>query len=555
MFMWVFPNYILPFPEAYGFRNLTIGYFALFFSIMDVATGPACERFVSQYAEIDPKKALRYVQFFIWFQILTGIVQITMVTVFCFVYIIHTDLNYAFWFFLIYSLTQYPGMLGAFNSTLKGFQRFDKSNVVDILQTVVFENITQITFILIGRAWGLSNPLFGELMGATVGFIIGRYVDDFFAMLVSGKFLANILKPYGISITDVFYPGFHKAEAVESLKFGFKLFGAEIISWATEYITLVMMINWVPNYIAIMGYLEIAKTVASAVNLKYDFTAFMSQSYNNDKKKLAQYIATAYVKHWWYIAFFVALEISMLVPPVLKILGGEYGNAAWIIPLYIFPRLMVMPATIGADMLQACHRPELRTVGIIIEKVTKMLTVFLFLNPNGLIKWVGIENIIFLYIMHDIPAYIAITIAEFYFVNKYCVPVRINFWQTFVAGTLASLPLIPINLIILYFLNLIAAFGNIIWILLYVVGAFLMFFFLFPGIMFFFYGLVGGWDDASVKAFQKAATLSGPSKFFVSIFARWTYRGHTLCPWRNRFAISFQDAERELVELMQEKVQ
>src|SRR6056297_1847345 len=40
---WLLPNYILPFPEALGFRTLTIGYFGLFFSIMDFATGPAAE--------------------------------------------------------------------------------------------------------------------------------------------------------------------------------------------------------------------------------------------------------------------------------------------------------------------------------------------------------------------------------------------------------------------------------------------------------------------------------------------------------------------------------
>jgi len=294
-----------------------------------------------------------------------------------------------------------------------------------------------------------------------------------------------------------------------------------------------------------MGYLEIAKTVASAVNLKYDFTAFMSQAYNNNKKKLAQYITTSYIKHWWYIAFFVTLEISFLVPPVLKILGGEYGNAAWIIPIYVFPRLLVMPPVIGAELLQACHRPEFRTFGIFVEKVTKMLTVFLFLNPKGLLQWVGIENIIILYILHDIPAYIAIAIAEFYLINKYCVPVRINYWQTFVAGTGASLPLIPINLVILHFLNIIAASGNIVWILMYVAGAFLLFFFLFPGIMFFFYGLIGGWDEASLKTIQKAAEISGPSRFLVSIFARWTTRGHALCPWRNRVTLPAQDAERE----------
>src|SRR6056297_843811 len=74
---WLLLNFILAFPEALGFRTLTIGYFALLFSVMDLATNPAAERFISQYAEINPEKALHYIQSFIWFQATTGLIQIT----------------------------------------------------------------------------------------------------------------------------------------------------------------------------------------------------------------------------------------------------------------------------------------------------------------------------------------------------------------------------------------------------------------------------------------------------------------------------------------------
>ncbi|MHA1734113.1 MAG: hypothetical protein ACTSU5_19395 [Promethearchaeota archaeon] len=143
---YVLPQLILPYPSALGFNALTSTYFALFFSLMDLATGPAVDRFVSQYAEVDPHRALKYIQFFMWYQMFTGLIQVTAIAIFCFTYLVHTTLNFAIWFFLLYSTTQYPGMLGTYNYTLRGFQRYDRANIVDIVQGVVFENITQVAF-------------------------------------------------------------------------------------------------------------------------------------------------------------------------------------------------------------------------------------------------------------------------------------------------------------------------------------------------------------------------------------------------------------------------
>ena len=552
---WLLPNYILPFPEALGFRTLTIGYFGLFFSIMDFATGPAAERFISQYAEINPEKALHYIQFFIWFQAITGLIQITGITIYCFTYLVNTDLAYAMWFFLIYSMTQFPGMLAAYKSTLKGYQRFDKSNIVDLVQGLVFEIGTQVIFILLGRRWGIANPQIGELMGATIGFIIGRYLDDFIAMGLSMYFVKNLLEKYNISIKFTIIPAFNKEEVRESLQFGMKLLGAQVISTLTDYITLMMMLNWVSNYISIIGYLEIARSMAGLVSsIRFNFTPLISESYNNGKKKLAQYTVMEYFHHWYYIGLFLVLAIGMLLPSILRVLGGNYAAAAWIIPYYVVPRLLVTPAVMGAEVLQACDLPEYRTVGIITEKTVKMLTVFLFLSPYGFFPDAGLETTIILYVMHDIPAYLAITYVEFYFVSKKAFPVKINVWQTFGAGTLACIPLIGINMFFDWILqtmfansastvSLIASAAAI------VVAGFLVV----PIFLFFFFGIFGGWDDESLEDFRKAVELSGPSKFIVSVFYKATKFGYKHSLIGKKKCEYYQEAEEEIEQLMMMK--
>ncbi len=546
---YVLPQLILPYPSALGFNALTTTYFALFFSLMDLATGPAIDRFVSEHAELRPRQALKYIQFFIWFQMFTGLIQVTAIAIFCFTYLVHTPLNYAIWFFILYSTTQYPGMLGTYSYVLKGFQRYDKENIVAIIQGVVFENITQVAFVLVGRWLGAQNPAIGEVMGATLGYIIGKYLDDFVAMGLAAYFVHQVLKPYGITLRETVVPSFGKEEVRDCLEFGLKLLGAPVISYLTDFIVLVMMTAWLPNYVAILGLIQIAKMIADFVGTRYSFQALLSESYNNGKKSLTQYAITSMFKHWWYLAFFLTLEIVMVMPSILSLFGGNYAATAWIIPIYIFPRLLVQPPVIGADILQACNKPTYRTIGIIVEKITKMVSFFLLLSPWGLPRLIGTGSMLILYIIHDIPAYLAITAAEFYFVHTKVVKLRIAWWQTFVAGTLASLPLIPINLGIVYALQQVTAqsmFAGI----AFAAVMFLMLLMVFPTIIFFFYGLFGGWDERSLEHFREAVKLTGPSKPFVRVFFRCTEAGHKHSPLKNRFPIPSEDADREIAELM-----
>ncbi|MHA1699641.1 MAG: hypothetical protein ACTSWN_12425 [Promethearchaeota archaeon] len=551
MYSWLLPSVILPFPSAIGFNSLTVNYFGLFFSIMDVATGPACERYIAQYGEIKPKSALKYIQFFIWFQMITGLIQVTVVALFCFFYIVHTTLNYAIWFFLTYSLTQFPGMLGAYKSTLRGMQRFDRANIIDIVQGAVFEVITQVVFIFLGRWVGSKQPQIGELYGATIGFIIGKYLDDFIALILSGKYLAEIIKPYNIKLRETIIPGFSMEVAKESLIYGAKLVGSTVISTFTEYITLIMMISWLPNYIFIIGLVEVARGIASLVGAKYNYSPIISESYNNGKKKLAQYVITQYWNSWWVLGFFLALEISMLIPHVFEKLGGNFAFAATIVPIYIFPRLLVTPAVMGADVCQSVDKPAYRTWGIVSEKVTKMITVFVFLNPSGLRLLFGEASLLTLYILHDIPAYIVITFVEFGLVHKYCVPIKINWWQTFIAGTLASVPLIPLNFILINAFNAVwIASNSLIYpILMLVLSLFLMLF-IFPAILFFIYAFLGGLDSRTLKHYINAIDLCGPSKIFAKFFFGSAKIGFRLSPIKDRFRTRWEDADKEAEELM-----
>jgi O-antigen/teichoic acid export membrane protein len=552
---YVIPNFVLPYPEALGYQSLTVTYFGLFFTLMDVSTGPAIERFVAQYAEVDPQQTAKYVQFFVWFQIATGLIQMTGVAIYCFVYVVNTDIVYAMWFFLLYSTTQYPGMLNVFYYTLNGYQRYDKSSIIVMIQTVFFENFTKIIFILIGRWLGGRNPAIGELYGATMGFIIGVYLDDFFALGLSARFVGKIVEPYGLKVKDLIIPAFTMKEVKECLSFGIKLIGAELISVLTDFLTLTMMITWVPNYISILAYITIAKNVAYIVDQKFNFKAMLSEAYNNGKRNLTQYLINSSFRNWWLIAFFLAIITAIIVPSFLEILGGEWGRAAWIIPFYVFPRLFVGPTHIGTDILIGCDKPFYRTLGIVSEKITKMIAVFLFVSPWGLVSILGSDYMIILFVLHDIPAYIVIGIVQLFFIQKKIVKVKINWWQSFGATTLATVCLIPLSLLLRAGLVYSATVLDLIWVFGIIAVVVFLMFIVFPLLTFFLSGVFGGWDETILQEYKDAIKIGGPSKFIIRGLYKWSAMGHRLCPFKDKFQTDSTLAYQELKELNEMKME
>jgi len=107
-------NFFYPFPESIGIKDIAFGYFSLLFSLMDVGTGAVMGRFIPEVNIKNPEKMLHYVQYFIWYQMFTGLVQTTFVSLYALFVAPQTSMAYTAWIMLIASTVQYPGMLWAF---------------------------------------------------------------------------------------------------------------------------------------------------------------------------------------------------------------------------------------------------------------------------------------------------------------------------------------------------------------------------------------------------------------------------------------------------------
>jgi O-antigen/teichoic acid export membrane protein len=548
---YVIPQFILPFPAALGFSSLTTQFFGLFFTIMDVATVPAVERFVAEYSVKNPRMAIKYIQFFVWFQMFTGLVQITGVAIYCF-YFMPRNLEYAMWFFLIYSTTQYPGWLGSFNGALIGFQRFDKANKVTIIQSVFLQSITQIGFILLGRWIGTQVPALGELMGATYGFIIGTYLDDFMAMALSGYFFAKVLRPFGLRLRDAFVPDFDRAIAKKCLTFGGKLLFAHVINTGVNFAILWMVIAWLPNYAVITGLYSIADGIARVISISFTITPAISEAFNNQKKELTKLIVESQWKNWFLLSMFLSTEVAIFIPPVLKAVGGEYGAAAWMIPVLMISRFFVFPINFGSDICQGADKPEYRTYALMFEQIARFFSYIFMISPFGILSVIGESYAMYTYLLADLPAYLTKLVVQWWFVQKKTIKTRFSSpYQVFVAPAISVACLIPINLVFVQVFNtLYLKFAPDILVPLVVAACFLLLIlFALPILLFFIYGLVGGWDDYQLRQFRNAMFISGPSKPYVRLLYNVTGWAHRKSKLGNRFPIDHEAGEREAMEL------
>ncbi len=536
----VIPQIILPFPEALGFNSLITTFFSFLFTFLDFGIGDSLERYVAQYHAADPEKALQFVRFFIWFQMISGLAQITGIAFFSFIWLRNTDITYATWFFIFHSLLQYPGMLGIYKSSLNAFQRFDKSNVVGFVQTVVMESSTRIICILLGRFLGAQNPVIGELVGATIGYIVGSYLDDFFAFLLAAHYFRQILKPLGYGLWDTIRPIITREVARQAMTFGIKRMLAPLTNEIVSFLIALMVVVWLPNYGTILGLYYIADGVVRLMIQDLPVQAPIAEAYNQGAKKLTSYIIAGQWKYYGVFTAIFALEIGMLVAPVIGLVAVNYAAASGMIPLLVISRIFVLPIQFSDRVQTGCDKPLHVTYSLWVEQSVRALSYFLLLGVFRL-GMIG-------YLLADLPAYASKLVFAWLLIYKKIIRFKINIWQSFVAPGIALLPFIPINLILVYIFTAVASNQFIAIILAVVYVASILVFF--PTLLYFpMYALAGGYDDYGIEMLRLTTGMAGPSKWFARLLYRTTAWGHRHSPLRNRFSIPWEDAHEEAVAM------
>ncbi len=554
-----------PYPEIMGYTRVVQSLFGFMFGLFDMGMAgtqgnmsSSMIRFISQYAHVDTRRAFKYVQFFVFWQAWTGIIQVSIVSIYVLTVLIHTDLAHLVWFMVGYGVIQWPGFLQVFESSLDGFQDFGKKSLVAWMRDLVFQNGTQIALILIGRAWGIANPAIGELMGITIFYVISLYSADFLGVLFGGFlfFRLKLIKDAGLRFRDLFGFDYKRDKPIIIQCFGFIgrmwLFG-QLLGFV-GLLMQVWTISLLGAYGAWYGILSAMSSLsalsARAAPMVSKTMSPVSEAFNNKKKELAKWYLHNAWKWMGSQTFMVAIPLMLLLPGALNNLvtlipGLEnYSQAVVVMPLLLLKNAFQAPGRLGGEILIATHQPN---KVIILDYVMAPIGWFTLWLTLGVFQlgWVS------LVLSEFIPSLIRITLSLIWVQRSV---LRTNYrtiaWQALVAPALAA---IPYSLIMLQFLwfwdfwsSILTTWGLII---LVIAGVFILFeMFLWSPL----YALFGGWDDNTLRELQRATNkkYAGPSTRILRGIIKITTRFCKITPLHGRFPISgYEDAMRESEEL------
>jgi hypothetical protein len=551
---------LYPYPESAGYRSAAIGIFLLFFTIFDLGTWSCMDRFIAPSQVTNPKKMLQYIQYFIWYQMITGLIQTTCVSIYALYFVPRSELGFAVWIMLIHSTTQYPGFLGVFRGVLNTLQEFNKSETLGFISGEFLQKITEIGFVIWGKQWGQANPAIGEIMGIAIGATIGLYVDDFFATALSAVYFSKSMKSRNIGVRDCFRIDFDGALAKEVFIYGLKAGMTAVWGGAVALYELWLWLTFVPQFTTFATLNAIASGLAGIVNQAQSMpiTMLLSESFNNGKKKLAQYyIAQAWRFYAIVQAFFTSMVLIVLLvlASAFEVFGME-KNYILAIP-FLIPNLLrqlQQPYTsLASGTLMSCDHPSAELFIRFIEEGLKIFFLTLFIHPAflGLPDKYGFASLIWIMPCGIYPAIVIKVAWSYRYINKNMIKLRFLTWQSLGAPIIASIITYTIALFIkqLVFDPLHASGQTFLGLILMIgIAIFLIIFVYFP-----FTSLLGGWDDNSLRDFKKAMIMSGPSKGLVWLLYQGVNIPAKVSRLHNKFGIDATDALLEAQTLLEMK--
>ncbi|MEZ0396953.1 MAG: hypothetical protein ABWK53_11070 [Anaerolineales bacterium] len=530
----VLPVYILPSAQALGIWGRVTQFFALAWQFFDMGTSEAYIKFLAQYRVHDPKRGIKYGQMFVWWQALSGAVQVALVVAVASTLAPKSAYALYAWSIIIHSFIQIPGFYQVMRHSFNGLQRGDYSRILDIFLTMIPMAIQPI-FVGLMYAWGKSHPAMGSAMGGLLGLGMAAYAAELSAFLL-GLYLYRRL---GYNARVLFLAHFDWDTIKTGFKFGFfGMLGS--IAWALGQaaeiaITQARLIN----YAEIWGNWGLAQNFVYAFNVAATLfdgaMASISEAISNGKRILSQYYSVMMYKYGGMIsAFLGAVLLAVADRFILGASGPEFARGAlYVIPLAIWGAIQY-PSWVGDQVQLGSNRPYLKSALVFGEQVLRVILALILI---GRLQITGLIIAYFIALLtKDIVAY---------FVNhKTCFPQRFYFWQSLGAPLLAG----AAHWALLRWLTgLIWQADQISSVLIFFIGVLPSF----PVYMF-LYGFFGGWDGATLDEFKLASDLTG----FVRPLA-WTMwassaLGARLSPLHGRFPISNRaaamDEARRLTE-------
>lgn len=550
-------GFFYPFPESLGYKDIAFGYFSLLFTIFDTGTGAVMGRFIPEANIKNPERMIHYIQFFIWYQMLTGLIQTTLVSVYALFFASQSTLAYTVWIMLICSTTQWPGFLWAFKNVIDALQYYDKSRILNFMLGTVFQNITNYLFLYLGRIYGEAHPEMGPILGIAIGAAVGSYIDDFFAMWLSAYFFDKILKNYGISSKRCFKIEFTWEEIKPVVIYSLKTGIPGYITSSVSYIAFLITIQYIPQYTTFNFLAIIGGSIPDSLGWfgGVGGSALISESYMNGKPVLTQYYIGQEVRfNFFTLGFWV--PIMLIVVKVMPFAWGALNMAQYAIAInFIIPTLIRFSIERFKDtpgnVMYGANKPNFGIFLSIFSCFCDLGLKYLYLVVLKLPYKLGFVGTIWLITVGYVPLTIFIEILGYAYIHKKIVKIKIPWKQLTIGMVIPSIISYIFGIIVFY--SILEPLGIRYGFLLGLLPVGVVTIFLILLLYFVMSGFFGGWDTINLDEFRKASQMSGPSRFLISPVYKLVEKACIKSKYHNRFSLPTEEVVQSAKELLEIK--
>jgi len=534
----ILPTYILPSAQALGIWGRVTQFFNVAWYFFDMGTSIAFVKFLSQHRVHDPKKGIQYGQMFVWWQIISGAVQVALVIAFASVVAPGSAYALYAWSIIIHAAIQLPGFYHVMRNALAGFQRHDAARILDVSLNVIMPILVQPIFVTIFYVWGRNTPAFGGAMGGLIGLGAAAYAAEFFNFLLGWA----IYRRLGYNVRVLFLA--HFDWEIIRTGFGFGIFEMlAAAAWSAGQAAEI----WVTqgrliNYAEIWGNWVLAQNFIFAFQIGQMLTEgvmpAISEAISNGKRILSQYYAAMAYKWGGLVSAFIAAVLLAVAPSfLLGATGPEFHRSAlYVVPLAFWGAIEHF-SWVGDSVQLGSNRPYLKMLLTFGEQLVRVILLMLLLES------LQVPALIIAYFV----GLAGKGIATFLVNHKLCFPQKIYIHQSLVAPLLAGMA---------HFV-LLRGVAALVWRGDQVTSVLLFFLAILPSlpVFLFFYGLAGGWDDATLGELKQSVEMTGAMRPLVWLIWASTAAGARLSPLHGRFPIRIRAAAmQEAHALMLEKV-
>jgi hypothetical protein len=291
----ILPAFILPSAQAFGLIGRIGQIFGLAWTLFDVGAGVAFVKFYAQYRVHDPQRAVQYGQVFVWWQALSGAVQVGLVVILAGTAVPRTSYAIYTWIIVAHALIQISGFDRVMRDAMYAQQRLDHAQVLDNFIMLVWPMVAQPVFVLILLWWGRQTPAVDPALGVALGLALAAYAVELCSFLL-GLWLHQRV---GYNARVLFLAHFDGSVIREAFRFGVLDMGGSVVLAAASAIEILITQTRLINYAEVWGNWMMANNFMLAFGVAWNLVdgvmPAISEAHSRGRRVLSQYdVAMSY---------------------------------------------------------------------------------------------------------------------------------------------------------------------------------------------------------------------------------------------------------------------